>query len=157
MSRVQKQFEGHPLFGVQRPPLAEQLDLILGPRSDALKLGSLYPERRIVLDPADVDGVADQNAKFLESIESRAGPVGERLKNAGDDALARKSSDCPMPVLDSEGLEASAVPLLAGLSKADVLRASHVRGDQRGDCALNGRADFGSRRCHLTEKGALVG
>jgi hypothetical protein len=58
LARVQEQFEGQPLFGSQRPLLAENLDLILGPRSDALKLGSLYSKRRIVLDPADVDGVA---------------------------------------------------------------------------------------------------
>ncbi|WP_315701435.1 MULTISPECIES: hypothetical protein [unclassified Bradyrhizobium] len=145
MARVQEQFEGQPLFGFQRPLLAEKLDLILGPRSDALKLGSFYSKRRIVLDPSDVDGVTDQNAKFLECIESCTGPIGEGLKNARDDALTRKSSDAPMTMLNSECFEASAVTLLARLTEADVFGASHVRGDQRGNCAWSWRSEFGPR------------
>jgi hypothetical protein len=41
-----------------------------------------------VLQPSDVDRVADQNAQLLQSVERRARAIGIGLKNAGDDAFA---------------------------------------------------------------------
>ena len=46
----------------------------------------------------------DQDPKLLQSIRRRAGAIRIGLKNAGDDALARKSGDSAMTVFGAEHL-----------------------------------------------------
>jgi len=48
--------------------------------------------------------VTDQDPKLLQSIQRRAGAIRIGLKNAGDDALARKSGDSAMTVFGAEHL-----------------------------------------------------
>jgi len=58
----------------------------------------------VVLQPSDVDRVTDQDPKLLQSIQRRARAIRIGLKNAGDDALARKSGDSAMTVFGAEHL-----------------------------------------------------
>ena len=57
-----------------------------------------------MLQPSDVDRVTDQYPKLLQSIQRRAGAIRIGLKNAGDDAIARKSDDSAMTVFGAEYL-----------------------------------------------------
>ena len=94
----------------------------------------------IVLEPSDADCVTDQNAKLFQSIECSAGPIGVRLHNARDDALARQAGDRAMAVHIAQRLKARDVACLRRVAKTDEFPAFLVGSNQRCQRA-GGRAD----------------
>src|SRR5690242_3323344 len=92
-----------------------------------------------MLQPSNVDCVTDQDPKFLQSIQCRTGAISIGLKNASDDALARETGDCAMPMFGAECFKAANVARLARITEANVFGAPHVGGNERPDGTWRGR------------------
>ena len=100
LPKIEEQVEGRALLRAERPA---RLELYL------VDLRVFDAERRVVLQPADVDGVPDQDPQLLQRVECRAWPIGERLQDADDDALAREAAEGAVPVVLADGLQAMIV------------------------------------------------
>ena len=59
LSRVQKQFERGTLLCAKGPPVTVALDFVVSPRANALYFRPSNAERRIVLEPTEIDRVPD--------------------------------------------------------------------------------------------------
>ena len=115
--------------------------------STALYFRPLDAHGRIVLEPSDIDCVTDQNAKLLESIERRAGPVRVRLQNACDDALARQAGDGAVAVHSAQRFKTRDVARLRRVAKTDEFPALLVGGNQRRQRAWGGADEAIPRKC----------
>jgi hypothetical protein len=89
LTGVEQERKREPLFCVDRPPMLERLNLAVRPRADFFCLRTLDAERRIVLQPSNIDRMADQHAQHFEDRERSAWPIRVRLQDASDDPLPR--------------------------------------------------------------------
>jgi hypothetical protein len=133
LTQIEEQVERRSLLGAELPARLELLDLVVSPRPDPSDLRAFDAERGIVLQPPDVDGVPDQDPELLERVQRSARAVGEGLQDAGDDALARETDNGAVPMVAAKRFQAAIVARLARVSEPNVLRTSHVGGDQGGN------------------------
>ena len=84
---------------------------------------------------ADVDRVADQDAKLFQRVQGFAGTVGVGLHDALDDVFACQAGDAAVAVLSAKHFQPPKIADLAGIAQPDVLGTFHVGRDQRRDGA----------------------
>ena len=93
LSAVQKQFERCALIRAQRPLLPEGNDLVFRPRTRCI-FGRFDASRRMMLEPSNVDGVADQYPEHFQNRKRGARSISIGWQDDGDDEPARQAREC---------------------------------------------------------------